>query len=395
MSLGVCGQARQGLARLANLPADPAAVPLEQRPLLYARGTLRMIIDDLDGARTDLEPMLPSASRGMGPHQLTALGQLADLEYRVGHWDTSAALADQLVGLVEDTEQAWFEAYARQVAVLVLAGRGEWTLAETHVKAARQALRLRSDQASRAFTDTAAVHLAYCRGDPEAVVESARDLMADGPGGSHEPGLMGWPPQYVTALVELHKLDEAETALVGMEQVALDRQHRSRLAALARVRGEYEAARRHTTEARAAFLDALRLSGGAADALETAVAHMAFGKFLRRRGERRSAVEQLLIASDLFARLGATPFLGGCAAELAACGQQPTSGLADSRHTVLTPQELAVARLVSQGRRNQEIADELVLSIKTVSYHLRNVYSKLGVRSRTELAAQWNVPKPG
>ncbi|MDP9226625.1 MAG: LuxR C-terminal-related transcriptional regulator [Actinomycetota bacterium] len=51
--------------------------------------------------------------------------------------------------------------------------------------------------------------------------------------------------------------------------------------------------------------------------------------------------------------------------------------------------------MVSQGRRNQEIADELVLSVKTISYHLRNVYSKVGVRSRTELAAKWQPTAPG
>ena len=54
----------------------------------------------------------------------------------------------------------------------------------------------------------------------------------------------------------------------------------------------------------------------------------------------------------------------------------------------LTPQEEAVAGLVAQGRSNKEVAAELFLSVKTVQYHLTRIYAKLGVRSRTELAAR-------
>jgi DNA-binding CsgD family transcriptional regulator len=55
--------------------------------------------------------------------------------------------------------------------------------------------------------------------------------------------------------------------------------------------------------------------------------------------------------------------------------------------------ELAVARLVSIGRTNREVAAQLVMSVKTVRYHLGNIYSKLGVRSSTELAAIFHSPR--
>ena len=55
---------------------------------------------------------------------------------------------------------------------------------------------------------------------------------------------------------------------------------------------------------------------------------------------------------------------------------------------MLTPQERAVARLVCAGRTNREVAAELVLSVKTVGYHLGNAYAKLGVNSRTQLAVR-------
>jgi DNA-binding NarL/FixJ family response regulator len=61
---------------------------------------------------------------------------------------------------------------------------------------------------------------------------------------------------------------------------------------------------------------------------------------------------------------------------------------------LLTAQERVVAQLVCAGRTNQQVADELVLSVKTVGYHLANVYSKLGVHSRVQLAAHLAV-SPG
>lgn len=103
MGLGVSGGAAEGLARLAFLPADPAEVAVGQGPLLTARGVMRMITDDLEGARGDLAAMVPSAARGMGQHQLSALGMLVDVEYRDGNWDASTAFAEQLLGLIDDT----------------------------------------------------------------------------------------------------------------------------------------------------------------------------------------------------------------------------------------------------------------------------------------------------
>jgi len=57
--------------------------------------------------------------------------------------------------------------------------------------------------------------------------------------------------------------------------------------------------------------------------------------------------------------------------------------------TALTPQERAVATLVASGHTNKEVAGELFLSVKTVQYHLTRVYSKFGIRSRSELAARF------
>ncbi len=70
--------------------------------------------------------------------------------------------------------------------------------------------------------------------------------------------------------------------------------------------------------------------------------------------------------------------------ELAACGRAP-GRVALARHPVLTAQELTVTRLAVRGMTNRQIARELVLSVKTIEYHLGNAYAKLGINSRMEL----------
>jgi len=278
-------------------------------------------------------------------------------------------------------------AFAHAVAMLVPAARGQWSVAEQHLGAAQRAAAASGDAPSHCFADNAAVHLAACRGDADAVVRSAQWLLTDGPGGTHEPGFYSWPVNYVAALVTLRRFDEASTELARLELLAHQRQRRSRQAALARVRGELAAAQRDTASARGAFRQAVRLGDGAVDALEAAIARAAYGRFLRRRGERRAAIEQLGDARQIFASLRAEPFLRRVESELKACGSRVRAN-AQPAQTSLTHQELAVARLVCAGLTNRGVADELVLSVKTVEYHLGHVYTKLGIRSRTELVNQ-------
>ena len=82
-----------------------------------------------------------------------------------------------------------------------------------------------------------------------------------------------------------------------------------------------------------------------------------------------------------FASLRAVPYLQRCSADLDACGL--SSHVADL--LALTPREEDVVALVTQGLSNKQVATELFLTVKTVEYHLRNIYTKLGVRSRHEL----------
>jgi DNA-binding CsgD family transcriptional regulator len=134
-----------------------------------------------------------------------------------------------------------------------------------------------------------------------------------------------------------------------------------------------------------AFADALALHARTRDALETARTRLAFGARLRRAKQRSRSRTELRAAHETFDRLGARSWAEQARAELAATGEaarrRDPSTLDD-----LTPQEFQIARLLTTGMTTREAAAAAFLSPKTVEYHLRNTYRKLGIRSRDELA---------
>jgi DNA-binding CsgD family transcriptional regulator len=140
-------------------------------------------------------------------------------------------------------------------------------------------------------------------------------------------------------------------------------------------------------DAARAYEEAMRLHARTPDLFESARTRLAYGSVLRRDGERVRAREPLRAAVAAFDRLGASPWGEAARAELVATGERarrrdPTS-LAE-----LTAQELQVSLLLAGGRTTREAAAALFLSPKTIEYHLRNVYRKLGIRSREELRAE-------
>jgi DNA-binding CsgD family transcriptional regulator/tetratricopeptide (TPR) repeat protein len=110
-----------------------------------------------------------------------------------------------------------------------------------------------------------------------------------------------------------------------------------------------------------------------------------YGEHLRRERRRKDARVQLRAALEGFERLKAEPWAERARAELRATGE--TARKRDpSTIDQLTPQEVQIARFVADGLSNKEVAARLFLSPRTIDYHLRNVFSKLGITSRTQLA---------
>lgn len=140
-----------------------------------------------------------------------------------------------------------------------------------------------------------------------------------------------------------------------------------------------------------AFREALDQHAQTPDVFEAARTRLAYGAMLRRARRRLDAREQLQQAIDAFDSLGAIPWSEQARAELEATGQ--TARRRDvSTITQLSPQELQVALSLAGGRTTRETAAALFLSPKTVEFHLRNVYRKLGINTRAELAERLKVP---
>ncbi|SCF34261.1 regulatory protein, luxR family [Micromonospora viridifaciens] len=145
-------------------------------------------------------------------------------------------------------------------------------------------------------------------------------------------------------------------------------------------------------EDEAHFAQAVPLHGDA-QPYELARTRLAYGEWLRRARRRADARVQLRGALEIFDRLGAELWAERARTELRATGDVPAAPRrAGDPLSVLTPQERQVVRLAAGGASNRDIAAQLFLSPRTVSYHLYKAFPKLGVTSRAQLAAIAHVP---
>jgi DNA-binding CsgD family transcriptional regulator len=187
-------------------------------------------------------------------------------------------------------------------------------------------------------------------------------------------------PDLVEAAVRADQTHLAQTALAGFEQWAAHATPPWALALVPRCRGLLSAgaaADRH-------FAEALRLHSRSSRPFDRARTELLYGEALRRARRRADARPHLRAALTTFEQLGATPWAERARAELRVSGETAHRG--DPRTLdQLTPQELQIARFVGEGATNREVAAQLFLSPRTIDYHLRQIFTKLGISSRAEL----------
>ncbi len=133
------------------------------------------------------------------------------------------------------------------------------------------------------------------------------------------------------------------------------------------------------------YREAIDRFGRARLRMDLARARLLYGEWLRRQRRRRDARDQLGSAYQIFDSVGAAAFAERARIELRATGGQARERAVQTPDT-LTAQEALIARLAGDGASNPEIAAQLFISPATVAYHLRKVFTKLGVSSRSQLA---------
>jgi DNA-binding CsgD family transcriptional regulator len=194
-------------------------------------------------------------------------------------------------------------------------------------------------------------------------------------------------PDAVEAGVRAGLRDQAAARLETFRRMVTAAPAQQRLALLARCD-----ALLGTRDPDQAFGEAIALSPGLAP-LQRARTELLYGEWLRRERRRTDSRVHLRAALESFRTIGAVPWAERAETELRASGE--TARKRDlSTAEQLTPQELQIARLVAGGLTNKEIAAQLYLSPRTVDYHLRKVFTKLGITSRTELVRA-GLSRPG
>jgi DNA-binding CsgD family transcriptional regulator len=142
-------------------------------------------------------------------------------------------------------------------------------------------------------------------------------------------------------------------------------------------------------QAEASYLEAIARFEETSQVVHLARVRLLYGEWLRRNGPSTVAREPLRVAFEEFTRMGSTAFAERARRELQAAGQkvrkQPTTA-----GEPLSPQEFQIAQSAGQGLTNQEIANQLFISAHTVEWHLRKVFTKMGIRSRRELRQKFS-----
>ncbi len=339
----------------------------------------------LDEARDILERELAVYEQGgMYTVRQEVLCYLAELECRAGRWPLAARHAREAMEIVEESGQT-----ATQSHVVLF--NEAWAAAHLgHVDIARQqamaGLRLAESnddpfnaawsRAVLGFLDLSLSDFEGARQNLEPAVRYLEHLDA------REPAIIPCVPDLVDALVALGVIEEAERLVDRLEEQARALGRAWAYATAFRGRALIAAAAGDLVAARLAAERSLQYLERVAQPFEVARSWLVLGQIHRRAKRKRLARECLGRALDAFTELGARLWAERAGSELRRIGGRPSTPFE------LTESELNIAPLVARGHTNQEAADALFISLGTVQANLKRIYQKLGVRSRTELAAR-------
>jgi DNA-binding CsgD family transcriptional regulator len=376
------GVQRELVERVLELDPKGEIVVLGESPRTVL-GVHLTNMDEFDEAGVVLEDVLELATeRGWIPVQAIALFDLSFLACRQGKVAEAHRLAAESLELGRQLDLWNLEPMALFAIALADAHRGRVEPARRSAEAGSAGARAIGDMHMVLANEYVLGLLALSLGDAaaahahlEPLVGLARSLDFG------EQGLLPFLPNEIEALTALGKQSQAEALLRELEEQA-DRLDRPRpLALAARSRAIVEADRGNLAAALASIERAFAAHERLRDPFERARTQLVQGAILRKARKKGEAKVVLEEAHASFEALG-TPLWAERARD-----EISRLGLRRSAPGDLTEAEAKVAELVAAGRTNREVAAELFLSVKTVEANLSRIYRKVGVRSRTELAA--------
>jgi ATP/maltotriose-dependent transcriptional regulator MalT len=373
------GDAAAGEPRLRR--AIALAATLEQPRLLLWAGVAAFFVGETAAGDALYARAVARARRdgavGLLP---VALEYQAPVELAAGRLGAAGAGAGEGLRLARDTGND--TSACRHLATLahLAAIRGDEDACRGHATEALDRAAARGLGLPATLAGYALGLLELGLGRPAEALARLQRLLAAGPGAGSPFFAVYTVPDLVEAAVRSGQPEAAAGPLAAFEQLATMAGGPEPLAQLARCRGLLGPDER----AAAHFEEALALHDGQARPFDLARTELAYGEALRRARRRAEARTHLRAAVDTFGRLGAAPWAERAGNELRATGERARRR-DPSTLGQLTPQELQIVGLVGEGATNREIGAQLFLSRRTIDYHLRNVFVKLGVSSRAEL----------
>ena len=311
---------------------------------------------------------------------------LARMEVGSGEWEIAAQLCDEAMEVARQTGREVIEPLCRMILAEIDAYRGE-VESTTTAELLRAADRLGYGGATHRLNRALASH-ELSRDDPRAAWRQVAPLF-DGIGELDEVTAQLAGSVAIEALIAIGDLGTAKRLLKRLDERAADADtalrslaHRCR-GLLLSVRGDHE---RAIAELEAAAVEPDPPQG--MNPFEHARTLLLLGRVRRHAQHKRAARETLERALEIFQRLGARSWADKTRSELRRIGGRIAS------EGQLSETERRIVELVVAGRRNREVAAELSLSPNTIAWNLSKVYRKLGVTSRTELAASIAASPP-
>lgn len=363
-------------------------VPRTADPTAMTWGSLAALMLGEESLALGLTERSGALARARGEHALVprTLELATFAQLWLGRYGGALSSAQEGLRLAQESGLDNSVAFHRSMLALFSMFRGDDDAGLRHAHAATATASERGLAMPHSLASWALAHRDLAAGRAADAAGRLRAVATAGGGPGYVTGRVLTAPHFVEAAVRCGDRAGAIEATALFGRWATNTGSAAARALLARCQALTAT---DPADAEDAYAEAVRLHQLADSEFERARTELLYGRELRRRRGPSVARTHLRSAHDTFDRLGAHAWAEQSRAELRATGEsvRPTATRPAGEPTTrqLTAQQLTIARIVAQGATNREVAGQLYLSPRTVDHHMRNIFVKLGVRSRVEL----------